>query len=38
MAFVLTISAIVAVVLTVVAVLGVLIDGTAEPTRHDRRD
>jgi len=38
MEFVLTVGAIVVVVLTVVAALGVLIDGTAEPTRHDRRD
>ena len=38
MTFVLTVAAVVVVVLAVTAVLGVLIDGTAEPTRHDRRD
>jgi len=38
MAFVLTVAAVVVVVMTVTAVLGFLIDGTAEPTRHDRRD
>jgi hypothetical protein len=36
MAFVLTVSAVVVVVLTIVGVLGVLIDGSAEPTRRDR--
>jgi hypothetical protein len=38
MTFVLTVSAVVVVVMAVVAVLGVLIDGSAEPTRHDHRD
>jgi hypothetical protein len=38
MTFVLIVSAVVLVVLAVTAVLGVLIDGSAEPTRHDRRD
>jgi hypothetical protein len=38
MTFVLTVSAVVVVVMAVVAVLGVLIDGSAEPTRHDPRD
>lgn len=38
MAFVLTVTVIVIVVLGMVGVLGVLIDGTAEPQRHDRRE
>jgi hypothetical protein len=38
MSFVLTVSVVVIIVLAVTAVLGVLIDGSAEPTRHDRRD
>ena len=38
MTFVLTVGAVVVVVMAVTAFLGVLIDGTAEPTRHDRRD
>jgi hypothetical protein len=38
MTFVLIVGSVVVVVLAVTAVLGVLIDGTAEPTRHDRRD
>jgi hypothetical protein len=38
MAFVLTVSAVVVVVLAVTGLLGVLIDGSDEPTRHDRRD
>jgi hypothetical protein len=38
MTFVLIVMSVVVVVLTVTAVLGVLIDGSAEPTRHDRRD
>jgi hypothetical protein len=36
MDFVLTVSAVVVVVVAVTAVLGVLIDRTAEPSRHDR--
>jgi hypothetical protein len=38
MTFVLIVGSVVVVVLAVTAVLGVLIDGTAEPTRHNRRD
>jgi hypothetical protein len=38
MTFVLTVGVVVVIVMAVIAVLGVLIDGTAEPTRHDRRD
>jgi hypothetical protein len=38
MTFVLIVGSVVVVVLAVTAVLGVLIDGIAEPTRHDRRD
>jgi hypothetical protein len=38
MTFVLTVSVVVIVVMAVTAVVGVLIDGTAEPTPHDRRD
>jgi hypothetical protein len=38
MTFVLIVGSVVLVVLAVTAVLGVLIDGSAEPTRHDRRD
>jgi hypothetical protein len=38
MGFVLTISAVVVVVLAVVGLIGVLIDGGAEPTNPGRRD
>jgi hypothetical protein len=38
MTFVLTVSIVVIVVMAVTAVLGVLIDGSAEPTRPPRRD
>jgi hypothetical protein len=38
MTFVLIVMSVVVVVLAVTAVMGVLIDGSAEPTRHDRRD
>jgi hypothetical protein len=38
MTFVLIVMSVVVVVLAVTAVMGVLIDGSAEPNRHDRRD
>jgi hypothetical protein len=36
MPFVMIVGLVVVAALAVTAVLGVLIDGTAEPTRHDR--
>jgi hypothetical protein len=38
MTFVLIVSSVVVVVLAVTGLLGVLIDRSAEPNRHDRKD
>jgi hypothetical protein len=38
MTFVLIVGSVVAIVMAITAVLGVMIDKTAEPNRHDRRD